>query len=235
MAYIKSAYFGDEKSMRNVTESILDKISGGRINVLADNSLVPMFETTVALTDSDKQDARDEAIQKCGGNANDQDCIDGNLQRIEQRKLEEKENQTVSKANIIKGRRLTVNVVDETGRTRTLLVPDGQYFKLDNLRLDATGSTVKLPDGDSTWKYFVFLFSTILYWLFQTFATVGAYRTLNGYSYIQEFAFTYDRFVINLPLVFLLFTLFMMPFGGILGLLIMFGAPLLLGEPNLAQ
>jgi hypothetical protein len=235
MVYIKSAYFGDERSSKNVTETVKDKIADGKINVLADSSLLPMFEVggEIALTQQEEEDARDEATQQCGGNANDTDCIDAKVQDIQRSKLEDKENQAQSRSNIVKGRRLTVNVIDDNGKTRTLLVPDGQYFKLEGLKLDAQGNIVELPTAESSWKYALFLAGSVVYWLFQTFGTIGAYKTLNGYSYINEFSFIYRETEVNLPLLLLIFILFTMPFGGIVGLLIMFFAPLIFGEPKL--
>jgi hypothetical protein len=237
MAYIKSAYFGDEKSSRNITDVLRDKIVGGKINVLADSSLLPMFEVggSVKLTDNELKDINDKAIEMCSGNANDVDCIAARTQDLQRQKLEEKENESTSKSNVVKGRRLTVNVVDKDGKTRTLLVPDGQFFKLDGLRVDAAGNVVNLPKAESSWKFVVIWAGTVLYWLFQTFGTIGAYRTLNGYSLLSAMSFTYRESVINIPLLILMFILFTMPFGAIFGIGIMFFVPLIFGEPNLAQ
>lgn len=237
MAYIKSAYYGDEKSSRNITDSIRDKIVDGKIDVLADSSLVPLFEvgSKVELTDNDLKDIKDKAIEMCGGNANDSDCIAARTQDLQRQRLEEKENEATSKSNVVKGTRLTVNVVDEKGRTRTLVVPSGQSFKLEGLKLDGKGNVVKLPKAESSWKFVVLWIGTVIYWLFQTFGTIGAYRTLIGYSFVDALSFIYKGFVINIPLVVLMFVLFTMPFGAIFGLAIMFFVPLILGKPNLTQ
>jgi hypothetical protein len=65
--------------------------------------------------------------------------------------LAEKDAQSNSSANVIKGRRLIVNLRDENGRRRQVVVPDGQKFTLNNV---STNSAVgaALPSADTMQK-----------------------------------------------------------------------------------
>lgn len=232
MAYIQSAYFGDETSQRNITEVIRDKISGGKIDVVANSSLLPMFEVggNITLTKEDEKDIKDAAIRACGGNANDTQCIEAKTQDLQRQRLEEKEQETKSSANTVKGRRLTVKVVDEKGRTRTIVVPDGQYFRLDKIQ-GTQGGQVKLPDGNKTWRYVVFLLGIVVYYFVQTYGAAGAYKTLNRYQTFQGLNFSVAGYNVNFLLLVMMFFAFTIPF---MGYAIMFFTPLVLGEPNLA-
>jgi len=230
MAYIQSAYFGDETSQRNITDVIKDKITGGKIDVLANSSLLPMFEIgkQVTLTKEDEKDITDNAIQLCG-NANDTQCIESRKQDLQRQRLEEKERKQNSSANVVKGRRLTVKVVDQSGRTRTLVVPDGQYFRLDGVQGKPDGP-IELPDGDQTWKYVASLIGIVVYYFIQTYGAAGAYRTLNGYSTFRGFSFQLRDYTVNPILLVMMFFAFTIPF---MGYIFMYLTPLILGEPNL--
>lgn len=133
MVYIDSAYFGDEKSFRNITKSFLNKLSGGTIDVVADETLIPPFEVSekTELDNSDQRKIREDAVKACGGEA-DQECLERTRLRLSQERLKEKEKE-VERKNIIKGRRLTVNIIDENGKRRQIVVPDGQKFTLSGV------------------------------------------------------------------------------------------------------
>lgn len=132
---IQSAYLGDEKSRVNVTESVRKKITDSGIEVPVDSSLIPILQVggEVKLTDADKQEAREKAEQLCG-NASDSACMELKTQEFYRQRLAEKENEKTSTANIIKGRRLTVNI-EEDGKVSTVEVPEGQVFKLTKKEL----------------------------------------------------------------------------------------------------
>ena len=132
---INSATWGDERSATDITRSIQDKASGGYLETLADNSLVPFVEifganTSVTLTDSDKAQIARQAATACG-NSSDTKCIAFQTNQLETVTLQKKIEEQQSSANIVTGRRLTVTFTDrETGVQRTVAIPDGQTAKI---------------------------------------------------------------------------------------------------------
>jgi len=143
---IVSAYFGDEKSFRNITKSLISKINEGTLDVTADETLIPVFDAApqTKLDPKDEKLVREEAIRGCGGEA-DQACLDAKIAELSQAKLQDLE-RTSTIRNAIKGRRLTVTIADQNGRTRTLVAPDGQKFKLENVTGDGKVKKDILPD-----------------------------------------------------------------------------------------
>jgi hypothetical protein len=133
MVYIDSAYFGDEKSFRNITKSILGKLSGDTIDVVANETLIPAFEVSekTELDDLEQRRIREEAVKACGGEAN-QECLERTRLKLNQEALLEKEKE-VERKNVIKGRRLTVNIIDNEGKRKQVIVPDGQQFTLSGV------------------------------------------------------------------------------------------------------
>ena len=132
---INSATWGDERSATDITKSIQDKASGGYLETLADNSLVPFVDifganTSVTLTDSDKAQIARQAATVCG-NSSDTQCIAYQTNQLETVALQRKIDERQSSANIVTGRRLTVTFTDrETGVQRTVAIPDGQTAKI---------------------------------------------------------------------------------------------------------
>jgi hypothetical protein len=143
MAYIESAYLGDEKARRNVTKVLNDKIENRALNVDVNEKLIPPFETTpkTELTLEDERKIKDTASRACGGGI-DQDCMRATEARLRQTTLTDKESKANSSANVIQGRRLTVNMVDEKGVRRQVVVPDGQKFTLNNVASGRPGDTL---------------------------------------------------------------------------------------------
>jgi hypothetical protein len=154
MARIESAYFGDEKSFQNITSSLVKKIADGVLDVTADEKLIPVFEAapTTKLDNKDEKEIRDQAVAACGGEA-DNKCLDATMARLRQDRLKEKERESVSK-NVIKGRRLTVNVIDKDGKRKQLVAPDGQKFRLENVSgaEDPNASILALPTASEIQK-----------------------------------------------------------------------------------
>ena len=143
---IVSAYFGDEKSFRNVTKSLINKVNDGILDVTADETLIPVFDAApqTKLSPKDEKRIREEAVRGCGGEA-DQGCLDAKIAELSQATLKDLERTTTIR-NAIKGRRLTVTVADENGRTKTLVAPDGQKFKLENVTGGNKAKKDILPD-----------------------------------------------------------------------------------------
>lgn len=126
---IESAYLGDERSRINVLPSLRDKASSdGTISVPVDSRLIPILQVggEIALTRDEIREAKEKAAEVCG--PNDSTCIEQKQTELQRQRLEEKEQESQSKANIVKGRRLTVTVV-ENGKRQTFEVPEGQTFE----------------------------------------------------------------------------------------------------------
>lgn len=128
---IESAYLGDERSRTSVLQSLRSYVSSdGTISVPVSSALIPILQVggKVELTDQEVKQAREMAEDACGG-ATDKTCVDVKQQDFQRQMLTDKEHQSQSTANIIKGRKLTVTVVDENGKRETLQVPEGQKFE----------------------------------------------------------------------------------------------------------
>ena len=172
---IVSAYFGDEKSFRNVTKSLINKVNDGILDVTADESLIPVFDAApqTKLDPKDEKRIREEAARGCGGEA-DQACLDAKIAELSQAKLQDLE-RTSTIRNAIKGRRLTLTVADENGRTKTLIAPDGQKLKLENVRTDNSSKKDILHDVnvlyDRAWTIVLHIVNVFVY----VFAIVAVY------------------------------------------------------------
>lgn len=173
MADIESAFIGDEKAMRNVTKVLADKILGTSIEVDVNENLIPPFVEApeTSLTSSDERKIQEAAAKQCGGN--DQECITAKSAALRQEALAAKERQANSSANVIKGRRLTVNIIDENGKRRRVIVPDGQKFKMSNISSSDPRKGLQVPTldyiqnqftmlGRLTLETFVYVFGIIL-------------------------------------------------------------------------
>jgi hypothetical protein len=127
---IESAYLGDERSRINVLSSLRSKASSdGTISVPVDSRLIPILQVggEISLTKDEIREAKEKAVEACGG-PNDSTCLEQKQIELQRQRLEEKEQESQSKANIVKGRRLTVTVV-ENGKKKTFEVPEGQTFE----------------------------------------------------------------------------------------------------------
>ena len=136
MVYIESAFVGDEKTARNITKSLQDKIVGTSIKVHVDEKLIPVFDT-VNKTEIDLVEdrrIRAEAVKECG-EANTT-CITQTVDRLRQLKLRTivDDGKTPTDPNAsLKGLRLTVNILDDTGNRKRMVIPAGNDFELDGL------------------------------------------------------------------------------------------------------
>lgn len=184
---IVSAMFGDETVSRDVTKQLNERAKGGEVSVVADSSLLPMFEAvdTVQLSNADKQDIRDKALQECGGGS-DTNCVAARTDALTRTRFQEKQKEVASTANQVKGRRLTV-VVDDNGTKRTLVVPDGSKFELEGVESppepwDFSAANVAwktLTTGTTVAGYIGMLIAAFLY-VFQIFATADSLQTLES-------------------------------------------------------
>lgn len=136
---VESAYLGDERSRVSVIDSLEKKVkSDGTLSVPVDSSLLPMVQLggEIELTEKEVRDAEQQAAKDCGGAA-DQKCVELKKQEFMRSRLAEKELESKSTAKVIKGRRLTVNVI-ENGKRKTYEVPEGQSFELGNVKENFT-------------------------------------------------------------------------------------------------
>ena len=149
MATIESAYYGDEKARRNITKSLTGKINGTNIDLEVNEKLIPAFEVVnkTELSTEDERKIKDQAKRTCGDGV-DQQCMTATEARLRQNALTEKEPQSNSSANVIKGRRLIVNLVDENGKRRQVVVPDGQKFTMSNISTNPAKGAA-LPSVDT--------------------------------------------------------------------------------------
>lgn len=131
---ILGAFFGDQLARRDVTASVKSKVSGGSLDITADEGLIPAVdiseETSIDQTELNKIEK--QAQEQCGGGA-DTACVQAAKAELLRAKHEEKANTDNSSANIIAGRALTVNYMDENGRIKRMIIPDGQKLKLDDV------------------------------------------------------------------------------------------------------
>jgi len=189
---VVSAYYGDERSRTDVLPSLKDKLQpDGSLAVSVDSGLLPMIQVggKISLTDDEVAESKEKAINVCG-NANDVTCIELKSQELQRQRLQEKENETQSAANIIKGSRLTATLRDdETGEETTVEVPAGQEFtigkqeKTEPLKID----TSILAN---------FKFSSLVSQIFQSLGVIAAtflwaFSVIITYKTFIQYGFTY--------------------------------------------
>jgi hypothetical protein len=158
------------------------------VDVVSNSALIPMFETTPIskLTDQEDEKIHDTAIEACGGNANDNRCIESNVQILRQAKLAEKQKEAQSTVNQVKGRRMTVSYQDEQGETHTVVVPDGQKFTLNGIKQDPkvapVGATLPdisiLPSSSAVMLQIGGIVGTIVMTFLYVFSIAATYKTL---------------------------------------------------------
>ena len=173
MAYIQSATYGDERTQRDATKVLRDKVLGSRLDVDVNEKLSPPFEVTkkVEITDLEEKKIREDASRACGGA--DQECVARTEAKLRQEKLKEKQASLDTAEAEIKGRRLTVVYVDASGKKVRKVIPDGQKFTLDNV----TGGDPKktVPSLSEVQQKFRYLGLTVLYALLYVFSVAATY------------------------------------------------------------
>lgn len=182
--YIESAYYGDEKSFVNITKSLANRIVGGVLDVTASSDLRPTFEAApeTRLTSADEQSIREAAARACG-TAADQQCMERMIVRLSEERLQERENENMA-ANVIKGDRLTLNVVDDTGKRRKLVTPAGQQLRIENV----LGGNVAekdniLPSTDKVQEYAISVATVVastFFWVFNIAAPYAVFMRMYG-------------------------------------------------------
>lgn len=174
---IQSAYYGDETSFANITNSFLNKVANRTIDVTANGDLKPTFEAApeTTLEPADEKEIRDDAIRACGGEM-DQKCLEATKLKLSQEKLKEKERTDLGRG-VMKGDRLTVNIIDEKGKPRTLITPAGQTFKLENVS-GGSQPVSNVPTLDDLQTQAILIITTIIgafIWVFSIVATYAIF------------------------------------------------------------
>lgn len=201
---LESAYYGDERAFANITQSLANKIIGGVLDVTADAQLKPAFEAApeTKLDSRDQKRIREEAVAACGGEA-DQACLERTRIKLSEERLREKENENLSKS-VIKGDRLTVNVIDN-GKRRKIVAPAGQKLRLENLLGSKTAPTGELISQSELQKYTLTLVSIIVSTFFWVFSVVAVYTIFmrqyetTGKDYFRIVAYIAAGFSLLVP------------------------------------
>ncbi len=175
--YLESAYYGDEKSFANITKGLATKIIGGVLDVTSNSDLKPVFEAApvTKLSSKDERELRQQAVNACGGEA-DQSCLERTQLKLSQERLREKENESLVKG-VIKGDRLTVNIVDN-GKRRTLIAPAGQKLKIENIIGDKPSdkeAILALPTTSDIQDRAISLLTVLVGTFFWVFGIVATY------------------------------------------------------------
>lgn len=123
---ILSATYGDDTRNTDVTGALANRISdSGKVQIPVNSSIVPVFTLaeTVSLNEDEVRQAKEKAIQACGG-AQDQICVAKRTEEMKSNRLDEKRAQTNRVDNVVRGNRLEVVVQDGVNR-RKIAVPEG--------------------------------------------------------------------------------------------------------------
>lgn len=180
---ILSAYYGDSQGRKNVTKTVKEKVKNGEKEIVASNSLIPFLETTetVELDQQELDEAKREAEKQCG-NANDGNCIRARSEEFQKKRLKEKEFESQSSANTIKGRRLEIEVM-ENGKKKTITIPDGNKFPVPEGARQSLG--FQLPSLSGTALEATKITVTILATFTYVFSIIATYRTFIEAGYTR--------------------------------------------------
>ena len=197
---IVGAFFGDSLARRDVLKSLMSKISGGKLEVTANEELIPAFEVSeeTKLTQNEVNEIDKKAQEQCSGGA-DTDCVRATKAKLMQQKHEEKANTDNSAANVIAGRALTVIYRDSKGNVKRAIVPDGQKFSLANVQVIQKDGTPVPTD----WKEYQTMAWTAVGWAVWTavfiFSVASSYRVFKRYGNLP-IALAITVFAVLLPL-----------------------------------
>jgi hypothetical protein len=179
---IKKATFGDERSNTDITNVLAEQMrKRGTTEIPVNSSLVPVLGKgpSSQLNDQEVRDAYDRAAEVCG--PTDQICKEMKAQEFQAQRLQEKKLENAKVENIIKGRRLTVEYV-QNGKVKTAEIPEGQVFKLENSK---TAPAFKVDPGKpvaSEWSIMGTL-SSVAGILVTLFASAGGLIATFFYAY----------------------------------------------------
>jgi hypothetical protein len=184
---ILGAFFGDTLARRDVTQSLKSKVSGGTLDVTANEELIPAFEVSeeTKLSQNEINEITKQAEQQCSGGA-DTDCLRATKAKLMQKKHEEKGNTDNSAANIIAGRALTVNYMDSDNKVRRVIVPDGQKLNLKDVAFTDKQGQPEPVKWWGEWEQYQDVIidgvSLAVWTAVFVFSVAAAYRVFNRYG-----------------------------------------------------
>lgn len=196
---ILSATYGDETSNRDITDSVVGRVSNKKLALDVNSGLIPIVTQSAktSLTGVEQAAIKLEAEKQCG-NANDTGCMENTIQRLGQAKLEDKRLATNDPSNLVKGRRLTIKYVDAQGKEQTSIVPEGQKLELDNVAgKPSKPMEFKLPSSASVgWEVLKngTIIATTFFYVFSIVATWKVFRQA-GYVYVAYAATAASVFI----------------------------------------
>jgi len=201
---LESAYYGDEKAIANITQSLAKQIVGGVLDVTANSDLKPTFEAAIEtkLDSRDQKRIREQAVAACGGEA-DQACLERTRLKLAEERLREKEGEDNSKG-VIKGERLTLNVIDN-GKRRKLITPAGQKLKLENI---VGGKSTNITDVltvdalQQTTLQITAIIASTFFWVFSVVAVYAIFMRRykdTGKDYFRMVAYIASGFALLVP------------------------------------
>lgn len=192
---IKRATWGDEKGTTDITASMVQKAKPGYLDVVADNKLVPAVDLLtgtkdVSIDDSEMNTIKQDAVKNCGG-AQDQKCIDYQVNMMQSSVLQKKVAESQSSANIVTGRRLTLTYIDDKGVERQTAIPDGQQVKF--------GEKPKPSWSFSSisWSMFAGIGTTFFYIAMVVLGVVHVYAVASTYRTFAEMGLTTAKVVLT--------------------------------------
>ena len=192
---IKSATWGDEKGTTDITASMVEKAKPGYLDVVADNKLVPAVDLLtgtkdISIDDSEMNTIKQDAVKNCGG-AQDQKCIDYQVNMMQSSVLQKKVAESQSSANIVTGRRLTLTYIDDKGVERQTAIPDGQQVKF--------GEKPKSSWSFSSisWSMFTGVGTTFFYIAMVVLGVVHVYAVASTYRTFAEMGLTTAKVVLT--------------------------------------
>ena len=192
---IKRATWGDEKGTTDITSSMVEKAKPGYLDVVADNKLVPTVDLLtgskdISIDDSEMNTIKQDAVKNCGG-AQDQKCIDYQVNMMQSSVLQKKVAESQSSANIITGRRLTLTYIDDKGVERQTAIPDGQQVKF--------GEKPKSSWSFSSisWSMFTGVGTTFFYIAMVVLGVVHVYAVASTYRTFAEMGLTTAKVVLT--------------------------------------
>ena len=192
---IKRATWGDENATTDSTASMVAKAKPGYLDVVADNKLVPAVDLLtgtkdISIDDSEMNTIKQDAVKNCGG-AQDQKCIDYQVNMMQSSVLQKKVAESQSSANIVTGRRLTLTYIDDKGVERQTAIPDGQQVKFG----EKPKSSWSLPS--ISWSVFTGVGTTFFYIAMVVLGVVHVYAVASTYRTFAEMGLTTAKVVLT--------------------------------------
>jgi hypothetical protein len=145
----------------------------------------------VSIDDSEMNTIKQDAVKNCGG-AQDQKCVDYQVNMMQSSLLQKKVAESQSSANIVTGRRLTLTYIDDKNIERQVAIPDGQQVKFGE---KPKSSYFSLPS--ISWSVFAGVGTTFLYFVLAVLGVVHVYAVASTYRTFAEMGLTTAKIVLT--------------------------------------